>query len=61
MVRKMAENGSYYHEPPYTEEEELEIYRRMNAGPFKVLRADSKTDRKKTDGEEKGQVPSNKA
>ena len=37
MVRKVAENGSFYHEPPYTEEEELEIYRRMNAGPFKIL------------------------
>jgi hypothetical protein len=48
MVRKMAENGSFYHEPPYTEEEELEIYRRMNAGPFKVLRADPKTNPKKT-------------
>ena len=37
MVRKTAENGTFYHEPPYTEEEELEIYRRMNAGPFTIL------------------------
>ncbi|MCP3459778.1 hypothetical protein [Bradyrhizobium sp. CCGUVB23] len=29
MVRKMAENGTYYHEPPYTEEEEDEFYRRV--------------------------------
>ncbi|MGV7215013.1 hypothetical protein [Bradyrhizobium sp. UFLA05-112] len=28
MVRKMAENGTYYHEPPYTEEEEDDFYRR---------------------------------
>ena len=48
MVRKRAENGTYYHESPYTEEEEPEIYRRMNAGPFKVLNAFPKTNRKKT-------------
>jgi hypothetical protein len=33
MVRKRAENGSFYHEPPYTEEEELDLYRRMASGP----------------------------
>jgi hypothetical protein len=38
MVRKRAENGTFYREPPYTEEEELEIYRRMASGPFKILR-----------------------
>lgn len=26
MVRKVADNGSYYHEPPYTHDEELWIY-----------------------------------
>ena len=26
MVRKLAENGTYYHEPPYTEDEELALY-----------------------------------
>lgn len=30
MVRKRAENGTYYHEPPYTEEEEFELYRMMD-------------------------------
>jgi hypothetical protein len=35
MVKKVAENGSFYHEPPYTEEEELALYRH---GPsFTVL------------------------
>src|SRR5262245_14869358 len=35
MIRKRAENGSFYHEPPYTEEEELMLYRH---GPvFKML------------------------
>ena len=29
MVRKRAENGTYYHEPPYTEEEEFDLYRRF--------------------------------
>jgi hypothetical protein len=38
MVRKRAENGTYYHEPPYTEEEEMEIYRRMD-GPITILHA----------------------
>ena len=34
MVRKMSDTGGYYHEPPYTEAEEDELYRRMDAGPF---------------------------
>lgn len=34
MVRKISDKGGVYHEPPYTEEEELELYRRMDAGPF---------------------------
>lgn len=37
MVRKMAENGTYYHEPPYTEEEDLDFYRRVANGPFTIL------------------------
>ena len=28
MVRRRAENGTYYHEPPYTDAEEMELYRR---------------------------------
>jgi hypothetical protein len=35
MVRKTAENGSFYHEPPYTEEEELALYRHGPA--FKMI------------------------
>jgi len=33
MVRKRAENGSYYHEPPYTWEEEMALYKAMVYGP----------------------------
>ncbi len=29
MVRKISDQGGVYHEPPYTEEEELELYRQM--------------------------------
>ena len=29
MVRKVADNGTFYHEPPYTDEEEMELYRQM--------------------------------
>ena len=35
MVRKATENGGFYHEPPYTEEEELALYRHGPA--FKIL------------------------
>ena len=38
MVRKRAENGTYYHEPPYTWEEEQALYRSTGGdGPFTVL------------------------
>lgn len=37
MVRVRTETGGYFHEPPYTEDEELELYRRMTEGPFTVL------------------------
>ena len=30
MVRKLSPLGHYYHEPPYTEEEEREFYRRTS-------------------------------
>ena len=33
-------NGAEMHEPPYTEEEELEAYRRMAAGPKTILHSD---------------------
>jgi hypothetical protein len=41
MVRKISENGGIYEEPPYTEEEEDEFYRRQAAGPFKVAHPSS--------------------
>ena len=37
MVRKTAENGTFYHEPPYTEEEDLDFYRRVSSGPVKIF------------------------
>jgi len=38
MVRKLTDDGKgYYHEPPYTEEEEMDIYRRLDAGPVRIL------------------------
>lgn len=37
MVRKIAENGSAWHEAPYTEEEELELRRRLNCPPIQVM------------------------
>jgi hypothetical protein len=30
MVFRKSEKGGGWHEPPYTEEEEMELYRRMN-------------------------------
>jgi len=38
MVRKRAENGTFYHHPPYTWEEEQALYKSACAGPFTVLR-----------------------
>jgi hypothetical protein len=31
--------GGGWHEPPYTEEEEFDFYRRMNAGPMTFYRS----------------------
>jgi hypothetical protein len=33
MVRVVNEDGSVFHEPPYTEEEEMELYRSSAMGP----------------------------
>lgn len=30
MVRKLSPRGHYYHEPPYTEEEQRELYGQMS-------------------------------
>lgn len=38
MVRVQAENGSFYHEPPYTPEEEADFYRRTGNGPVAILK-----------------------
>jgi hypothetical protein len=34
--------GGGWHEPPYTWEEEMEFYRRMNAGPQTIYRGPKK-------------------
>lgn len=39
MVRKKDELGGFYHEPPYTPEEERDFYRRVAGGPKTVLHA----------------------
>jgi hypothetical protein len=41
MVRKLCDDGiSYYNEPPYTEAEEMAIYKGMDInGPVTILRA----------------------
>lgn len=36
MVRKVADNGSAWHEAPYTEAEEEEFYRRFGQGVVQV-------------------------
>lgn len=32
MVQRVSKDGAVYHEPPYTNEEQLEIVNRANAG-----------------------------
>jgi hypothetical protein len=39
MVRRTADNGAVYFEPPYTWDEEQEMYRRVGGGPVTVLHA----------------------
>jgi hypothetical protein len=38
MVLKYTPNGIAYHEPPYTEAEEADFYRRVGGGPVSVVR-----------------------
>ena len=33
MVTKFGIRGAPYNEPPYTESEQMELYRRMSGGP----------------------------
>jgi hypothetical protein len=39
MVRKISDKGGVYHEPPYTEEEEADFYRRVGGGLVGILHA----------------------
>jgi len=38
MVQFLSPKGYIMHEPPYTQEEEDDLYRRMAAGPKTILR-----------------------
>ena len=38
MVQFLSPKGYIMHEPPYTQAEEDDLYRRMDAGPKTVLR-----------------------
>jgi hypothetical protein len=42
MVFRRDKKGGGWHEPPYTPEEEMEFYRRMNAGPQTIYRGPQK-------------------
>lgn len=44
MVRKTDKLGGTYHEPPYTTEEEMELYKRMGSGPKTIHRGARSTD-----------------
>jgi hypothetical protein len=37
MVTRRAKNGTYYEEPPYTEEEELAIYHALCGGDRPIV------------------------
>jgi hypothetical protein len=37
MARRMDKLGGFYHEPPYTKEEEMDFYRRVGGGPNTVV------------------------
>jgi hypothetical protein len=39
MVRRKTKAGSYYNEPPYTQEEIDDFYRRISGGPVAFTRA----------------------
>jgi len=49
MVRKQAQNGAWYHEPPYSWEESRDFYRAMSGGPVTVVHSPvlAKTDKPK--------------
>ena len=39
MVVKIDKHGNRYHEPPYTQAEEDEFYRRVGGGPVTLYRS----------------------
>jgi hypothetical protein len=47
MVKKCTKDGVVYHEPPYTEAEQLELYRRMGGVASTVRRPDPRKDQPK--------------
>ena len=47
MVRVKADDGGYYHEPPYTPEEERDFYKAVSGGPVTVIRRLPKTEKPK--------------
>jgi hypothetical protein len=49
MVSKQAENSEWYHEPPYTWQEQRDFYRAMSGGPVTVVHPPvlAKTDKPK--------------
>jgi hypothetical protein len=47
MVRKIDGKGGVYHEPPYTWEEEQELYRRMGGGPITIVKGPPLEQRQK--------------
>ena len=55
MVRKRSENGGYYHEPPYTWEEEMALYKMADYGdgPITILHAAPKPPKPKDDDKSK--------
>jgi hypothetical protein len=41
MVKRYSDDGkSFWHEPPYTPEEEVDLYSRWGRGPVTVLKSE---------------------
>lgn len=38
--------GAEMHEPPYTEAEEMELYRRIAGGPISILRSQAEAEKR---------------
>lgn len=37
MIKRISDKGGIYHEPPYTEEEIADMYRRYTRGPMTIV------------------------